>query len=341
VGWSARDGAAGWTAGIDVIDVATASVVSSVSVPVAEPAGLAGRASIRVAPRVALSPSGDSVLVSSFWFVDDPSARPPSGTDHWTASFDGRKVGSLKPAGATPGERCGEFDSGLIDATSYYVLCWTPAGKLMVERNGADGKDLGRTEVPRTDVALDGGSLASRQGDLLYLWDPVMTRLTRFNLRTAVVDSATATAAIPSTGALDAAAAWGRQLGRWLAPPALAKVFLDPALIVSADGSRIYALGIDPPSGGETGGSRGIYAFDAKTFQPLGHWAPTADFLSIATSPDGRFVYAAGQPERDAAGNESSDPASITVYDATDGSVRLIAGQLGSGVLFFRGPTVR
>jgi hypothetical protein len=343
VGWSARAGAAGWTAGIDVIDLTTATVVGAVPITVsAEPAGAGQRPTTRVAPRVDLAPAGDTVLVSSFWYVDDPSPTPPSGTDHWTASFDGGAIGSLQPAGATSGTSCGEFDGGLIDATTYYVLCGTPDGRLMVGRDGVDGHTIDQTEVPRMGSGIDGGALVARQGDHLFLWDPVATRLTRFDLRSAAVDNATGTAAaMPSGSALDALADLGRRLGRWMAPSTLAKVFLEPALVVSADGTRIYALGIDSIGGDLSSGSRGIYAFDVTTLAPAGHWAPTADFISLAISADGRFVYAAGSAGVDATGAVAPNGASVTVYDTTDGSVRLIAGSLGSGEVSFPGPTVR
>jgi hypothetical protein len=340
VGWSAKAGAGGWNAGIDVVDLGTASVVGSLGLDVAEPAGAAGRPSTRIAPRVAISPSGLQVLVSSFWYVEDPSPTPPSGTDHWSAAFDRGVVGSLAPVGATTGQACGEFDSGLIDATSYYALCWTPAGKLMLERTGLDGKPVDTTEVPPIDARLDGGSLVARLGNRLFLWDPLGAKLTRFDLRTGVMDSATATAAVPST-ALDDLAALGRQIGGWMAPSAMAKALLQPAVVISTDGTTVYAIGIDSLNGGDTDGSSGVFAFNTTSLRMVGHWAATADFISLAVSRDGRFVYAAGQAGRDAAGHDANVAASITVYDTTDGSVRLIAGRLGSGLLLFPGPVVR
>jgi hypothetical protein len=180
-----------------------------------------------------------------------------------------------------------------------------------------------------------------RQGDRLFMWDPIVARLARIDLRTGVVDGATGTAAVPAMSPLDAVASVGRQIGRWLAPPAAAKVLLQPALVASADGTRIYGLGVDGLGGDGGGGSRGIFAFDPRSLEPVGHWAPTADLTSLAISPDGRFVYAAGQEGVDAAGHQAAYPASVTVYDTTDGSVRLIAGNLGSVGLFFPGPTAR
>lgn len=102
-------------------------------------------------------------------------------------------------------------------------------------------------------------------------------------------------------------------------------------------GSRLYALGIgqgDPAAAGSTG----IFVFDTTTLAPLDHWAPTADFVSLAVSGDGRFVYAAGAPGVEASGRPAQVDASITVYDANDGSVRLVAGQMVTDDLLFVTP---
>jgi len=335
VGWSERHGAAGWTGGVDVVDLSSGTVVGSTTLAMAAPTGAGGRPTIRIAPQVTPGPSGGTVLISSFWFVNDPSERPPSGTDHWMASFDGSVIGHLAEAGSTADQSCGEIQSGPIDATMYYVICITPTGPIAIDRRAADGKAIDSTAVPGTSSGLEPGWLSLRLGDRLYIWDPIMARLARFDLRTAAIDDATGTAAVPSSMPWDSIADVGRQIGRWMAPPVAAKVFLQPALVASTDGTRIYGLGVERPSGEGSGGSRGVYAFDAASLEPLGHWAPTADLASLAISPDGRFVYAAGQPGVDAAGNRAPYWASVTVYDTTDGSVRLIAGKLGTDGLFF------
>jgi hypothetical protein len=56
----------------------------------------------------------------------------------------------------------------------------------------------------------------------------------------------------------------------------------------------------------------------------------------------GRFVYAAGLPGVDAAGMPAPPQgASITVFSTVDGSVRLLAGELGFGMLSFTSPILR
>jgi hypothetical protein len=338
VGWSERHGKSGWTAGVDVVDLVNGKVVGSKPLAITEPAGAGGRASIRTAPQVTIDPSGGVVLIASFWYVDDPSPTPPSGSDHWTASFDGGAVGTLTPAGSVATQTCGEFDSGPIDPSTYYVICMSLDGQRVIERRHSDGTTIDQTPFPGTSAGL---ALDVRQGDRLFVWDPVAARLTRFDLRTGVLDGATGTALQPSTSPLDVLAGVGRQLGQWMAPPAAAKVFLEPALVVSTDGTRIYGLGVDAFGGDGSGGSRGIYAFDAASLEPIAHWPPTADFASLAISPDGRFVYAAASSGVDATGSLAPYGASITVYDTTDGSVRLIAGNLGGDALFFPGLIAR
>jgi hypothetical protein len=69
--------------------------------------------------------------------------------------------------------------------------------------------------------------------------------------------------------------------------------------------------------------------------------AGDADSTLAAVSADGRFVYAAGLPGVDAAGRPKlRQQASITVFDTADGSIRLIAGQLGGDALSFISATL-
>jgi hypothetical protein len=215
------------------------------------------------------------------------------------------------------------------DAT-FYTVCPDPAvfrsfrldGSLITEATMGPG-----AAIPEI---VPGSSNVDDRGRLFH-WNPASRTLTRIDLATGRV-TGTATAARASTGFPDAAdrlAALGRSVGQWLAPAAVAKTILQPSIALSPDGSRAYALGITSPEKTDPG-STGVDVFDTVAMRAIDHWAPPADLVSVAASPDGKYVYVAGAPETDASGApRTGAPASLIVFDASDGSVRLIAGALG------------
>ncbi len=104
--------------------------------------------------------------------------------------------------------------------------------------------------------------------------------------------------------------------------------------MLSADGKRLYALGVTGTDLTDAGGSAGIFTFDADPLRFDANLRPTADFSSLAVSPDGTLVYAAGMEGSDAGGHQTNQPASLTAYDAATGAVRAIFGNLRSQVDF-------
>ncbi len=139
---------------------------------------------------------------------------------------------------------------------------------------------------------------------------------------------------------IDRLAGLGRQVGRLLAPTALAKVLIEPGVVAHQDTHRIFGLGVGGEDG--TGGSTGVYAFDTDTLAPVGHWAPTADFSSIAINGDGSSVYAASMGGVAADGSEfPGNGASVTVFDSAGGQVQVLAGKLGTGGILFTEPVLR
>ena len=96
-------------------------------------------------------------------------------------------------------------------------------------------------------------------------------------------------------------------------------------MAVSPDGTPLYrSASRRRPR--ELGGSAGVFAFDISgdNIALLGHWPPNADYVSLALSEDGAFVYVAGMGGVDAEGLVTPEcRPSITVFDATDGSIRL------------------
>jgi hypothetical protein len=314
VGWIGRDGEAGWQIGADVIDLNTLATVASTELLLDEPVVVDGRPRMRNAPIVHLSPAGDQILLASIWFVGDISGPGQSGgTDHWLASFDGRSLGALADAGTTSSDACLEFDAGLIDVDQrtddavYYAACFTPTGPHQVRRIAADGRLVSTTELPGPMGGVD-GTLVPPSGDTLFSWNPFETVLSRLDLRSG--ELSVGQPQLPNTRGLTAS---------------------NNLVVVSADGRRVYTLGIASPGAAGSGDSTGVYAFDAATLAPLGHWPAQADLTSISISDDGRYVYAAADGGVSAAGDPAPEfGASITAYDTSDGSVALIAGRLAA-----------
>jgi hypothetical protein len=311
IGWIRRDGASGWQLGADVLDLETLATVASTEFALDEPMAVNGGARFRQPPIVRLAPAGDRILITSNWFVDPPSVMPSLGADHWLASFDGRSIGVLANAGQTNNDDCFEVDAGLIDVAGavdgavYYQECSFPDRPTAIRRVEADGRLVSSTEIPGALGNID-GTVAPPAGDAVYLWNPFETVLSKVNLR---------------TGELS--------VGEPQLPNPTGRTLSNDLVVVSADGTRVYALGVESEDP-ETADSTGVYAFDASTLAALGHWAPMAALESIAVSDDGRHVYAAATGGVSATGEPGPEfGASITAYDTSDGSIAVIAGRLG------------
>ncbi|MEZ0240661.1 MAG: YncE family protein [Chloroflexota bacterium] len=330
LGWSARNHPV-FKTGIVIVDLEAGAVVGSLALPDRSD----GEGDARLfadAPRVVGAVGNGRLAISSRWYSWSPvtSSNPTYrfSSDTYTASFDS---GQLADVQLLPGaEGCGEFANlaGPLADGGTWLSCELGGSTLTtVRRIGPDGTILGQSNVSRA-ADLDGDtSLVSPDGTALYVWNPSTLVLSRVDLASGEVTTAKGPA--PTAMADDPLAA----LGRWLAPSAAAKMLLRSGIVFSPDGTRVYALGVKAAST-ELSGSAGIYVFDATAMTVADHWPATADFVSLAVSPDGQFVYAAGMPTFDANGNDRQ-PASITVFNSADGSIRLIAGQLSRGLITF------
>ncbi|HVA84889.1 MAG TPA: hypothetical protein VNF73_01090 [Candidatus Saccharimonadales bacterium] len=335
LGWAVRKPPA-WQTGIDVVDLASRTVVQTVHLPDV-PSSKAGAAVYAWAPSVAVSPDGQHIVILGMT-VDN--AGNPSGSERWSAPVADGRIGALILFASGTGTLHDCYssvgDEGFATDTTYYGVCFpAAASEPFLRRVDLGGRPLGDTTLTSMGAGPFPGAygrIVDRATATYYAWNPFSGLLVRLDLTTGRV---TGTATIPkptasSDGPLGILGSLGEQVGRWLAPPAAAKMYLQPSLALSPDGTRLYVLGTTGTLPVDTiAGSSGVWVFDARTLALIGHWAPTADFVSVAVSPDGAYVYAAGMPGNDATGNQTGQDASVTVYQASNGQVRVIAGQLG------------
>jgi DNA-binding beta-propeller fold protein YncE len=337
VGWSLRAHPV-WHSGVIVVDLASGSIVSRLALPDATD-GEGDTRRVVDAPRIVATIDTGTVLIARFFYEWTPPASPqPSFTfeNHvFTATLDG---GTLGDARLVPtASDCGGLvlRAGALPDGGYWLACAGSPELTVVRRLSPENSLIGDIHVPGSPGADTDPTAVSADGRSLYLWNPSEGALTRVDLASGDTTTGNGIAAAADRGPLAA-------FGDWLAPTAAAKSWLRGAIAISPDGSRVYAIGIKNAINEEDlAGSAGVFVFDATTLDPITIWQPTADFVSIAVSPDGRFVYAAGLPGFDFTGTPRiRQQASITVFDATDGTVRLIAGQLGGDTLTFLGPTL-
>jgi hypothetical protein len=326
-----------WHSGIDVVDLTSGKILQTVRLPDVA-SNQAGAAIYPWAPHVVEAPDARHVVIRA-----TVVAQATAVSAWWSAPLGGGRIGSLTPFATGPGTlgTCAETSmaEGFANDAAYFAVCGQPGDPAVLRRVDLAGRPLGDTTLP----GLSGGQLPGevavvldRGRGRLYAWGPFAATLVAVTLADGRV---VGTAILPRPSAvggdpLALLGSLGREVGRWLAPAAAAKMYLQPALALSPDGTRLYALGVNGTSPLDvSAGSSGVWVFDTASLAVVGHWAPTADYISVAVSPDGTVVYAAGMSGVDAAGTQGAQQASVTAFDARSGAIRVIAGRLGDAFL--------
>ena len=337
VGWSVRAHPV-WQSGVIVVDLRDGSVVSRLPLP-DDSTGDEDSRRVVMAPRVIGSTVGDGQLLARDWYEwTPPASESPSyiaDSEVFRARFTGGQWSDLAPVSLTGDCGATMLHGGGLPDGGTWLACGRGPQLTVLRRITAEGGVAPDVRVAGGE-GIDGDTTAlSADRSALFVWDPASARLTRVNLATGEITRGDGLSARADAGPLAA-------LGHWLAPPALAKSLLRGSVIVSPDGARVYAIGIrQGVDERDLTGSAGIFVFDAMTLESRGIWQPTADFVSLAISPDSRFVYAAGLPGIDFMGRQRLDQqASITVFDSRDGSIRLVAGELGGDMITFPSATI-
>jgi DNA-binding beta-propeller fold protein YncE len=337
IGWSVRKHPV-WQSGVVVIDLADGHEVSRVDLA-DDTTGNAATRRVVTAPRLFATASNGAAVIAREWYSWSPPESEGLNYRQETAVF-GATLDAGELADVTPlvsAEGCGErvIRAGTNSEGGSWIACLrTATNAIVVRRLDPSGSALGDTAF-QGPSGIDGDMVAlGPDKRALYAWNPLTATLARIDLATGESTEARGPVAAAERSPL-------ADIGAWLAPTAAAKSFLYGGLVVSSDGTRVYAAGVPTGDEHEVSGSSGIFVFDAETMASLGRWEPTSDVISLAVSPDGRFVYAAGMPRVRADGqSQPAQQASLTVFDSLDGSPRLIAGELGGKFLNFVAPTL-
>ena len=321
-----------WKSGLIVVDLLDGEIVSERQLPDMT-AGEGDSRRVLRAPQVVGSAGANGLVIGRSWydFVSDSERAVSFDTDAFRASITGGILGDLAPVPGMAG--CGDavlFGGALSDGGTWVACSRGGAAQTTLRRVAGNGETLPDVNVPGEQGIEGDVTAVSRDGTALFAWDPASATLTRVDVASGMTTTGEGLVARADAGPLAA-------LGRWLAPVATAKSFLRSSVIVSPDGSRVYAIGVK--AGAESPdvvGSAGVFAFDAATLELIDVYDPTADFVSLAIGADSRFVYATGLPGVDSLGRRiSRQGPSITVFDTADGGTRLIAGQLGIDLITF------
>jgi hypothetical protein len=327
-----------WVVELHVVDARTGElldslVVATFAVDLEEPRPSASPRTDGGAPdgvyawvsAVALAPDGGSAFVT----VSQSEVRGDQWTGHnleWLVPIvDDRAVEPTElPAEARLAtDRWCVGRPTFLDADLVVQLCGPPSEPYdssfwSVRRLTADGVSLG--DLPIGAAQSDGSSAAAtivdRARRSVVMWDPFRHLVSRVDVDDGRIhEGVVAESMLPGDR--------GPSRRGW--------VGVDPGLVASVDGTRLYTLGL--ASGpGDVGTSTGVWVFDAETLELIDHWAPRALLTSMAVSADGRFVYAASAAGYDVDGRENPRwPSSVTVYDATTGEIVVLYGSIGGG----------
>jgi hypothetical protein len=245
-------------------------------------------------------------------------------TLEWMVDLAGEPAGAplaLAPA-LRPGDWCVN-QPAYLDADQLVQVCASFSassgeGDFYVRRIASDGTSLDEIPVVPSlfNAEMPVSVVLDRSRHAVFIWNNRDHALVRVDVDDGEVWGAAVEASmLPDRGQ----PAGGQGRGRGF-------IGGDPGLVRSADGQRLYALGAAAVAGDGTGVPTGIWVFDADTMTLVDHWDPRAFLSSLATSADGRFVYAAGAAGVDVEGRENAWPASVTVYDAETGEVQVVYG---------------
>ena len=342
-----------WLLHVDTVDLVSGTIVDSAALgSVVAPAAVVPEPSANVdpsmvidtylgGPYIKLAPSGGRAVVHGAVETYDPTKNEAESTRFgWFADIapDGTSLGPASPMSAAWNDALA-MCSWLTWLTEEELVaqCWqafrgAPGSTVNVRSFDLDGAIIADVAVKVSPNWGVGEPLFDRANRTAWMWDPLEHVLHRVDLRTGSADridpdpDAPAPVPIvpPPTGATP----------DWTSALSASQVWFGSSITFDPDGTRLYAAGFSQdPSGGDVhvwpGGSSGVWVFDAASFALVDHWPAAAAYASVALSPNGRWLMAAGQAGIDVDGKPTGWEASLTVHDTVDGRVAMQLGNLG------------
>jgi hypothetical protein len=277
------------------------------------------------APKVQFSYDGLRALVSLTVYT----AGELSDERHFVAWIHGQLL-NLKPVSgfgtksATADGQCSEASPELVGRDTVFGIChdanWTPRflRSVDIETGRAMELDLGPVVKGSWPMTLVDGSS-------LFLWDPFTHRVARVHIPSAKLDAAAVIEA--PAAALEPLDRFAWTLSAWIAPPAMAKIMLEPALVLSRDGRWLYVVAMSGDGIADPGRASTIHVLDAGSLTLRDTWTVEPDVVSIAIAPDGESIIVGLLGE---ALELVAPDASVMVLDADTGKPRARYHRLGT-----------
>jgi hypothetical protein len=347
--------AAGWTVRVDAIDLEQGRLLGShelatIAVPGAEAApspsaGESGIESYLMGPTLRLSPDDRRLLVSVNVDTFDSSAGTSSTAPYgWLVE--------VAPDGPTD-------DIGTITALEPRIVdllgrcgwpAWLGPEEIVIECGGAGpsgdsvefqsmdlaGRQTAAVTLSFRDRIQISEPLIDAANRIVYFWEGFAHILYRVDLNDGTSAQIDVHPARGATPAIATPIPGVRPLANL--PPIWTRVTSDYRLYSAAQlvgepgGTRLFALGMVAGRASQDSGrfgSSGIWVFDTRTFANVDQWPAVSAYTSMAISPDGRWLTAAGQAGIDVAGDPAGWEDSVAVHDTLDGRLVLQLGNLG------------
>ncbi len=360
VATGALDGRA-WTISVLAVDleavkVTDTQVLGSISAadlpaPVGSPrpsaptpsAGPPDRSNLSIdGPHIRLAPDGRSAAVwTSFQQSQPDDGSGATVTKGWMISLGPNDATISSFARAPALSTVTSFCNQIAFATAERLIWSCPTNPIgpvdpgriqwVIGTIGLDGRVIDTTEIPTDLESYYAEPLLDTANGLVYLWDPlrlVVVRIDAATLRHAEIrldPNAVAGPGVPPLGG-------GSSKPSWHDTDSSVDQYQFHQLAGAPDSSRLYLLGFANPSdfNARSQSSLGIFVVDASTLALTGHWAPAADYISIAPVGDGHLIAASGLSGNDTLGRPAGWEASISFHDAVDGRIVLRLGRLGT-----------